>query len=236
MLKEAVILAGGLGTRLQSMVSDVPKPMAQVAGKPFLEYLLHYLNEFAIERVVLSTGYKAEVIQQYFGKKYQSIELEYITEKEPLGTGGALKLALQHCYYNEILVLNGDTFFNIDLDDFWIFHQLHGAEITLALREIENAARYGTVKINENGKIAAFIEKSGIEASGIINAGMYIVCQSVFSKFTLPEQFSLEKDFFEKYLTQLSIYGCLFDAYFIDIGIPDDYLKAQDDFKTFDIR
>lgn len=236
MFKEAVILAGGLGTRLQSIVSNVPKPMAQVAGKPFLEYLLHYLNEFSIERVIFSIGYKAETIQQYFGKKYQSIQLEYITEKEPLGTGGALKLALQHCFHNEILVLNGDTFFNIDLDDFWIFHKLNKAEITIALREIENAARYGTVKLNEEGKIVAFLEKSGIEEPGIINAGIYVVGQSVFSKFSLPEKFSLEKDFFEKHLTQLSIYGCLFDAYFIDIGIPDDYLKAQDDFKTFDIR
>lgn len=236
MLKEALILAGGLGTRLQSVVSDVPKPMAQVAGKPFVEYILIYLKEFGIERVVFSIGYKAEVFQKYFGKNYQGIELEYIIEKEPLGTGGALKLALECCLNNEILVLNGDTFFNIELDDLWIFHQLHQADFTMALREVENASRYGTVKLNENSKITAFIEKTGKEEPGTINAGLYILNKTVFSKYQFPDRFSLEKDFFEKYLSKLSLFGCVCEGYFIDIGIPEDYKKAQYDFKTFDNR
>jgi D-glycero-alpha-D-manno-heptose 1-phosphate guanylyltransferase len=233
MLKEALILAGGLGTRLQSVVSDVPKPMAQVAGKPFVEYILKYLKEFGVERVVLSIGYKAEAFQEYFGKNYQGLELEYVIEKEPLGTGGALKLALKHCLHNDVLVLNGDTFFNIELDDLWIFHLLHQADITIALREVENASRYGTVQLNNDGKITAFIEKTGKEEEGLINAGIYIVKKTVFKNYTLPEKFSLEKDFFEKYLTELKLYGCVCEGYFIDIGIPEDYKKAQDDFKNF---
>jgi D-glycero-alpha-D-manno-heptose 1-phosphate guanylyltransferase len=236
MLKEALILAGGLGTRLQSVVSDLPKPMAQVAGKPFVEYILQYLKEFGVERVVFSIGYKAEVFQKYFGKNYQGIELEYVIENEPLGTGGALKLALEHCLHNDVLVLNGDTFFNIELDDLWIFHQLHQADFTMALREVENASRYGTVQLNENGKITAFIEKTGKEEEGVINAGIYILNKTVFKKYPLPEKFSLEKDFFEKHLTELGLYGCICEGYFIDIGIPEDYKKAQDDFKTFGDR
>lgn len=236
MLKEALILAGGLGTRLQSVVSDVPKPMAQVAGKPFVEYILQYLKEFGVERVVFSIGYKAEVFQKYFGKNYQGIELEYVIENEPLGTGGALKLALEHCQHNDVLVLNGDTFFNIELDDLWIFHQLHQAYFTMALREVENASRYGAVQLNENGKITAFIEKKGKEEKGVINAGIYILNKTVFNKYSLPEKFSLENFFFEKYLTELRLYGCICEGYFIDIGIPEDYKKAQDDFKTFGNR
>lgn len=236
MLKEALILAGGLGTRLQSVVSDVPKPMAQVAGKPFVEYILQYLQEFGVERIVFSIGYKAEAFQKYFGKNYQEIEIEYVIEKEPLGTGGALKFALEHCINSEILVLNGDTFFNIELDDLWIFHQLHQSDFTMALREVENAARYGTVKLNENGKITGFIEKTGNNEKGIINAGIYILNKSIFNSYPLTEKFSLEKDFLEKYLTNLNLFGCICEGYFIDIGIPEDYKKAQDDFKTFNDR
>lgn len=236
MLKEALILAGGLGTRLQNVVSNVPKPMAQVAGKPFVEYILQYLQEFGVERIVFSIGYKAEAFQKYFGKNYQEIEIEYVIEKEPLGTGGALKFALEHCINSEILVLNGDTFFNIELDDLWIFHQLHQSDFTMALREVENAARYGTVKLNENGKITGFIEKTGNNEKGIINAGIYILNKSIFNSYPLPEKFSLEKDFLEKYLTNLNLFGCICEGYFIDIGIPEDYKKAQNDFKTFNDR
>jgi D-glycero-alpha-D-manno-heptose 1-phosphate guanylyltransferase len=236
MLKEALILAGGLGTRLQPVVSDVPKPMAKVAGKPFLEYILNYLIEFQIERVVLSIGYKAEAFQKYFKKNYKGLDLEYVIEKEPLGTGGALKLALEHCRQNDVLVLNGDTFFNIELDDLWIFHLIHQAEITIALREVDNASRYGTVQLNNDGKITAFIEKTGKKGKGLINAGVYVVKNTTFKKFSLPEKFSLEKDFFEKHLTELKLYGCVCEGYFIDIGIPEDYKKAQDDFKTFTDR
>lgn len=236
MVKEALILAGGLGTRLQSVVSDVPKPMAQVAGKPFVEYILQYLKEFGVERVVFSIGYKAEAFQNYFGKKYQGIEIEYVIEKEPLGTGGALKYALEHCIHNDILVLNGDTFFNIELDDLWIFHQLHQADFTMALREAENASRYGTVQLNDSGKITAFVEKQGVEKEGLINAGIYILNKSIFNSYQLPDKFSLEKDFLEMHLSELNLFGCICEGYFIDIGIPEDYKKAQDDFKTFGDR
>lgn len=236
MVKEALILAGGLGTRLQSIVSDVPKPMAQVAGKPFVEYILLYLKEFGVERVVFSIGYKAETFKKYFGKKYQGIEIEYVIEKEPLGTGGALKFALEHCICNDVLVLNGDTFFNIELDDLWIFHQLHKADFTMALREVENASRYGTVQLNDLGKISAFVEKQVKEEKGVINAGIYILKKSIFNSYKLPEKFSLEKDFLEMYLSELNLFGCICEGYFIDIGIPEDYKKAQNDFKTFGDR
>ncbi len=234
MIKEAIILAGGLGTRLQSVVSDVPKPMAPVNGKPFLAYLIQYLQKFGIQKIVFSVGYKSEAIVEYFGNSFSNLEMVYAKEEEPLGTGGGLKMAMEKCSTESVLVLNGDTFLELDLFDFYNFHQKGQADISLCLRNIENASRYGTVEIDGQQRITAFQEKAGENTPGLINGGVYIFRRKIFNEFILPEKFSLEKDFFEPNLKKLKMMGYTSNGYFIDIGIPEDYQKAQDDFKRFE--
>lgn len=234
--KEAIILAGGLGTRLQSEVKDLPKPMAPVAGKPFLEYLLAYLKRFGFTRVVISTGYLSEKITTYFGSSYEGMKLLYAKEEKPLGTGGALKFALSLCEEQHVLVLNGDSFFDLDLLEFQLFHLHYSPMFSLAVRKVENAARYGTIEVEED-EIRAFKEKTGDEQPGIINAGIYYVDNYFFLE-NCPEQetFSLEKDFFEKNVQNFGFAAYLSEGYFIDIGIPEDYQRAQNEFKEFKYR
>ncbi|HET6244840.1 MAG: NTP transferase domain-containing protein [Bacteroidetes bacterium] len=234
MIKEAIILAGGLGTRLQSVVSDVPKPMAPVNGKPFLEYLVRYLLKFGIQKIIFSVGYKSEAIVEYFGTYFENITIVYAKEEEPLGTGGGLKKAIEKCTTENVLILNGDTFLELDLNEFYNFHQLENADISLCLRNMINTSRYGTVKINDQKRVIAFQEKTGENTQGLINGGVYIFRRKKFNAFDLPEKFSLEKDFFEPNLKNLTIIGYTGSGYFIDIGIPEDYQKAQIDFKGFE--
>jgi D-glycero-alpha-D-manno-heptose 1-phosphate guanylyltransferase len=234
MLKEAIILAGGFGTRLQAVVADRPKPMAMVAGKPFLHYILQYLKHYNISKIVLSIGYKAEMIQDYFGDQYNGISIDYALEKQAMGTGGGIRLALEKCKDKEILVLNGDSFFNINLYDFYSFYKSQYGDVSVAVREIENAARYGTIEMAEDGKIIAFKEKNGLTKPGLINAGIYIIKRDLFLMNTYPNKnFSIEKDFFENNVGIFNLSGFLKKGYFIDIGIPEDYAKAQKDFKEF---
>jgi D-glycero-alpha-D-manno-heptose 1-phosphate guanylyltransferase len=234
MIKEAIILAGGLGTRLQTVVSDVPKPMAPINGKPFLDYLVKYLLQFGIQKIVFSVGYKSTAIMEYFGNSFSSMEIDYAKEEEPLGTGGGLKNAMEKCHTDNILVLNGDTFLELDFNDFYNFHQKGQAEVSLCLRHVDNAQRYGTVSIDKEQNITGFKEKTGAESPGLINGGVYIFQRKVWNKFNLPQKFSLEKDFFEPNLKKLKMMGYVSSGYFIDIGIPEDYQKAKDDFKRFE--
>jgi D-glycero-alpha-D-manno-heptose 1-phosphate guanylyltransferase len=234
MIQEAIILAGGFGTRLQSVVSEVPKPMAPINGHPFLEYLIRYLHKFGIQRIVFSVGYKSEIIESYFGSSFEGITIDYAKEAEPLGTGGGLKNAMEKCHSEHVLVLNGDTFLALDLDGFYNFHVSHQADVSICLRNIEEAARYGTVHIDENNRLLGFNEKSGLAVPGLINAGVYLIKRTTFMHFDLPAKFSLEKDFFEPFIRDLRIMGLVNSGYFIDIGIPKDYQQAQDDFKRFE--
>jgi D-glycero-alpha-D-manno-heptose 1-phosphate guanylyltransferase len=236
MSKEAILLAGGLGTRLQSTVPDLPKPMAPVAGKPFLEYLLLYLKHFGFKRVIISTGYLSEKISSYFGNKYDDIQLIYAEEKTPLGTGGALKFALKFCEEQHVLVLNGDSFFDIDLQSFLFFHLHYAGMFSIAARQIENASRYGTLEIKDD-EILAFREKTGNDQPGQINGGIYYVDNFFFlESCPQAENFSLEKDFLEKHVNDFGFFAYAEDSYFIDIGIPEDYQKAQDEFTRFTYR
>ncbi|MBC7862470.1 MAG: nucleotidyltransferase family protein [Bacteroidia bacterium] len=231
--REAIILAGGFGTRLQSLVSDVPKPMAPVAGRPFLSYLLGYLAHFKISKAIISTGYLGDKIKSFYKDSFDTIQIAYTAEDEPLGTGGALKLAINNCETEHILVLNGDSFFDVDLGKFAKAHLNSGASFSLALRKVENSSRYGTIEL-DGTKITAFREKDGFEKEGIINAGVYIVKRSFFlANCPADEKFSLEKDFLEKLVEKFTFTGYLSDSYFIDIGIPEDYNRAQHDFKEF---
>ncbi len=220
---EAIILAGGFGTRLKSVVSDVPKPMAPINGKPFLEYMLDDLVENGFNRVILAVGYKKEVIENHFHSSYKGMEIVYSVEEEPLGTGGCVKQALNYAEEDFVFVLNGDTMFKIDFEEFGKCNT-----ICIACKKMLHFDRYGEVNI-KNGKIQSFAEKKFVE-EGYINGGIYYLPKTVFDSYSLPTKFSLEKDFFEKYISQLNISAYLSEAYFIDIGIPEDYIKAQKDF------
>ncbi len=229
MLKEAIILAGGFGTRLKEVVADVPKPMAPVNGKPFLDYLLKYLAHYKIEKITLSVGHLSEKIVSHYGDKYQ-----YSVEKEPMGTGGGIRLAMEKCHSKDVLILNGDSFFDINLNAFYNMHGTFHSDCSLAVRKVANAARYGTIKSGNNCIIKAFREKDGVEGPGNISAGVYMLDREKFlSKTPAGQPFSIEKDFFEKKINELNIFGFTYEGYFIDIGIPTDFEKAQHDFKEF---
>lgn len=230
-MKECIILVGGLGTRLQSVVNDVPKCMAVVAGKPFLKYILDYLEQEKIEHIILSLGYKHEVILDWLTAQKYPFPISYVIEEEPLGTGGAIKLAFEKVQSERALVINGDTFFDIELDSLYLFHNKQDADISVALKEMEDFDRYGTVKIDSEHKIEIFEEKKH-QDRGLINAGIYCIEKKVFRLLNLPQKFSFEKEILESKLRVLKIYGFGTSGYFIDIGIPSDYEKANIDFKN----
>lgn len=234
MLKSAIILAGGFGTRLQSLVSDLPKPLAPVNHRPFLDYLLDYLSYFGLQRVCLSTGYLSEKISSRYGHAYKGMALFYKMEAQPMGTGGGIRQSMEEMNDEDLFVLNGDSFFDIDLLHFHDLHRKEKAQMSLALRQVENASRYGSIQLGQNNRITAFLEKKEDQQPGLINGGVYILNRKLFLENSpVQKAFSIEKDFFEKQCGQLMIRGFPFDSYFIDIGIPEDYLKAQNDFKQF---
>jgi len=232
MVKEVVILAGGLGTRLRPVIKDMPKPMAKVAGKPFLIYLLEYLNRYDFRKAILSVGYKGETVRDFFGEKYKNILLEYAVEQEPLGTGGGVKNALNYANGDEVLLLNGDTFFNIDLNLFYKMHNEKLSHLSIALKEKAYAERYGAVEIDENNKIIAFLEKKQ-RYNIFINGGIYLLNKSYFDSLSLSDKFSFENDFLEKYYKSYDFYGFPFEEFFIDIGVPEDYERANKEFERF---
>jgi D-glycero-alpha-D-manno-heptose 1-phosphate guanylyltransferase len=231
---EAIILAGGLGTRLKGVVNDLPKSMASVNGHPFLEYLLNYLLGQGIHRIILSVGYKRDLIQSYFKDHYKGMTITYAIEEEPLGTGGGIKNAFKLVESDLAFSLNGDSLFRIDFQAMLRMHSSSGADLTLALRYLEDTARYGTVKINTDKQITGFMEKDPDSGAGYINGGVYLINKDFIDKEEFPEIFSLEKDCFEKYYDKARIFAYLSKGYFLDIGIPEDYQKAQDDFREFE--
>ncbi|MBM3404644.1 MAG: D-glycero-D-manno-heptose 1-phosphate guanosyltransferase [Bacteroidetes bacterium] len=231
MTDEAIILAGGFGFRLQPVVNDVPKSMAPVAGRPFLEYQLDYLKTQGIRHVIFSLGYLSEVIIQYFGSNYNGIKLSFAVENEPLGTGGGIMLAMQRSTREQVFVLNGDSLFLVPFDKMSDYHNENSADITLALRKVENANRYGTVEVDEQSRIRHFMEKSGEIQPGLINGGIYLINKPFFQSFEMTGKFSIEKQFFPQACIQHQVFGFSADAYFIDIGIPQDYERAQHEFK-----
>ena len=228
-MNTALILAGGLGTRLRSMVSDLPKPLAPVNGKPFLHYILHTLAAQGIERCVLSIGYKAALIQQTFGEHYAGLRLDYVVEQQPLGTGGALRLAAQQID-GDFFLLNGDTLAELSLLDLAQTHHQRQADITLSLVAVDDLSRYGSVILDANARVTGFAEKQAHGGSGLINAGAYAIAQRALQQMPPPgEVFSLER-FLEKHTADLAIFGTINTGYFIDIGIPEDYQRAQHEF------
>ncbi|HLK28488.1 MAG TPA: nucleotidyltransferase family protein [Puia sp.] len=225
-IKEAIILAGGLGTRLRSAVPDLPKCMAVVAGKPFLHYVISYFQNQEIEKFIFSLGYKHEIIEDFLLKELPTLNYQLSIEDEPLGTGGAIKLACKKATEKTMLVLNGDTFFKIQLNKLALFHDMCGADCTLSLKPMKNFDRYGVVVLNNNYSIKDFQEKRFYE-NGLINGGIYALHAGRFLQENLPEKFSFEKDYMEKLYAERKMFGVVQDEYFIDIGIPEDYERAQ---------
>lgn len=222
----AVILVGGFGTRLQEILPNVPKPMAPINGKPFLAYLLAFLRSQGVTDVVFSVHYLREQIQDYFKAQYEGMTLHYAIEEQALGTGGAILNALSVLPPDKpFFVLNGDTFVKLNYQAFYHQHQNNAASLTIALRSIEDCSRYGKV-LTQGNEIIAFKEKDE-KGPGFINAGVYLINPDLFSQFNLPLQFSFEKDFMLPFATKLKPQAFFVNDYFIDIGIPDDYLRAQ---------
>ncbi len=231
---DAIILAGGFGTRLKDVVKDVPKPMAPVNNKPFVSYLFNRLIHQNFKRIIFSVGYKQETIEEYFRFHKEGCDIVYAREDQPLGTGGAIMHAMQFSRSEIILICNGDTFFEIDFNAVIQEHLKGGAGISICVKKMFDTSRYGTVKINDAGRILKFIEKKANSGEGLINAGVYVLNKKIFEKFDMPMSFSIEKNFFEAHVDDLILNAILSDAYFIDIGIPDDYAKANEDFKRFE--
>ncbi|MCK5541097.1 MAG: nucleotidyltransferase family protein [Desulfobacterales bacterium] len=221
----AVVLVGGQGTRLRSVVSDKPKVLAAVKGRPFLTYLLDQLESNNITEVVFCSGYMADTIEAYFGDHYKSIIIQYSREEIPLDTGGALRLALPLLLSDTILVMNGDSFVKTDLTIFTktFFQQKHIADMLLA--KVNDVSRFGNVTFNKECEITSFKEKGEHKGPGWINAGIYLFRKKIL--FDIPEDcfFSLERGFFPKLIGK-GLFGFCTEGDFIDIGTPDSYNKT----------
>lgn len=232
MIEEAIILAGGLGTRLRSKVAELPKSMAPINGLPFLSYQLNYLKQFEIKTVYLAVGYLSHVITDYFGDSFKGMNIVYTFEEEPLGTGGAISQALAKTIQEEVLILNGDTMFQVDLAEFYLAHTENNADFSLALKPLTNFERYGVVQLNKDLQVTGFEEKQ-FQESGLINGGVYLLNKSALISYSFPTKYSFEKEFLEAKYTELHFHGYESEGYFLDIGIPADYDQAQEDFKRY---
>jgi D-glycero-alpha-D-manno-heptose 1-phosphate guanylyltransferase len=223
----ALLLVGGMGTRLKSVVSSKPKPLAPVGNAPFLELLLLQLRAQGIHRVVMCSGYLAEQIEEQFGDGgARGMAITYSKETRPLGTAGAVKLAEGYLHGDsDFVVMNGDSFLEVDLHRLIQFHREHGALITIAARMVPDAARYGTVRVDKSNRIAAFEEKRGAAAPGLISGGVYVFNHSVLNEIPGGPG-SLETDVFPR-LLERGLFAVPQAGIFIDIGTPEDYAKAQ---------
>lgn len=231
MIKEAIILAGGKGTRLQTAVQHLPKCLAPVNGIPFINFIITFLKNQGIEKFIFSLGYKSDMVIQYVDDHFKELCKTYVIENEPLGTGGAIKKAIEFAHGKDIIVINGDTIFNINLADLSEAHHLHKEGCTIALKELKNFDRYGAVEFNTEGIITGFAEKKFC-SRGFINAGIYALNILSFKDKNLPEQFSFEKEYLEKFVSDGRFYGIPFQHYFIDIGIPEDYKKFEQEYSN----
>ena len=222
-MREAIILVGGLGARLRSLVSDTPKSMASVAGRPFLEILLDRLEVNEFSRVILAVGYMAEKIQSHFGNNYRGIQLVYSLEDHPLGTGGAIKLAMAHCSSDHVFVFNGDTYLDFDVcevDKMWLDYKL---PIIIGVN-VKDTSRYGRLEVlGDDVWGVAEKQKTG---PGVINGGCYLLPSRQFDDVELGEFFSFEKDYLQWAVENGKFKCVVTSGKFIDIGVPEDYLRA----------
>ena len=232
MVITAVILAGGLGTRLRSVVTDRPKVLVPVQGKPFITYLLDQLAKVGIEDVILCTGYLGEQVKAALGNTYGSLRLVYSQEKELLGTGGALRLALPLIKTDPVLIMNGDSYCEADLQVFCRQHQATHADVSLLLVPLPDTRRYGCVEVKENGCILRFKEKGQSTSAGWINAGIYLLSRVFLHTIPAGQAISLEKEVFPAWIGR-GLYGFPSSGSggrFLDIGTPEDYAIAEEFF------
>ncbi|MBF0213005.1 MAG: nucleotidyltransferase family protein [Magnetococcales bacterium] len=221
--EEAIILAGGMGQRLRSVVPDRPKPMALVAGKPFLEHLLIAVARQGVRRVVLSVGYKREAIMTHFGDRFQGVELAYAVEEQPLGTAGGIRLGLERVRGERAFVLNGDTLFDAPLNHLVAAFDRHRADLVMAVKPMEDCSRYGTVRV-EGERVVGF-DGSRKSGPGVINGGVYLFSAGLATE--LQHCFSFEGDFLQPNLDRLQVIRVEEPGFFIDIGVPEAYAAAQ---------
>jgi D-glycero-alpha-D-manno-heptose 1-phosphate guanylyltransferase len=225
-MNEAIILAGGMGTRLKSVVPELPKCMAPINGKPFIGYVIQHLKQQGIKKFIFSLGYKHEYFINFLQSNLSAESYSIITEVEPLGTGGAIQLACSKVQSKNVLITNGDTLYKIDYQQLKQFHLNKNAVCSVCLKPMENFDRYGTVSLNEHDEIVAFHEKK-FTKKGLINGGIYILNISQFLLNNFPKKFSFEKEYLEQNTNNGQLFGQIQNNYFIDIGIPEDYMKAQ---------
>lgn len=225
---DAVILAGGLGTRLRSVVSDVPKCMAPIGDRPFLEWMLAWIEPFRPGKIILSLGYLSEVVTDWVETtmKDYPIPIEWVIEDTPLGTGGGIRLAMSKVTAPQCVILNGDTFFDVDLKALCSFRVLSGSPMAVALKPMERFERYGSVTLDDSRHISSFNEKRYCE-KGLINGGIYCIDRNSGLLEDKPEKFSFEKEVLEPESSLGHLSGFVSDGSFIDIGIPEDYALAQ---------
>ncbi len=225
---DAIILVGGKGTRLRGIIDNLPKPMAVIAGKPFVEWLLLMLHHQGIQRAVMCTGYLREVVESYFGNGQNiGMEIRYAHDPFPLGTGGAVRNAINKTNSKRFLVLNGDSYCRFDLSNFLKDHLAHNAKASLTLVRVKDCSRYGSVKIDKDGMVLAFLEKSRKKHPGLVNAGIYLLEREVVEEFPENKMVSLEKEIFPNLIGN-GLYGVLCKGFFIDIGTPDSFNKAKE--------
>jgi len=222
---QAIILAGGLGTRLRAAVPDLPKPMAPVAGRPFLAYVLDGLVEAGFERAVLAVGYRHEIVREHFGDRYRGLPLSYSIEPTPLGTGGAIRLAAQQIDTDPFFVINGDTYVELDYRAMVAAHQDAHARITIGVCAVPDVARYGALELRGN-TVCRFREK-GSAGPGVINAGAYLLTAELLEHIPLGQPFSFEQQLLAPRVEELRPLAFHAQGLFIDIGVPQDYKRAQ---------
>lgn len=225
---DAIILAGGKGTRLKSVINNVPKPLAPVNGIPFLDVLLHQLDKSnCVEKVILAVGYKAEqIIENYENCSKYRFEIIFSIEKEALGTGGAIKMAIANTNSDSFLVLNGDSYTDVNISKLIHTHNVSKASMTMVLREVENANRYGSVLLDENQRIIKFEEKINDSNPGLINAGIYVINKELFNEISVEKSISMELEIIPDILERASIFGYISQGKFVDIGIPETYKNS----------
>lgn len=225
---DAIILAGGLGTRLRGVLNDLPKVLAPVNGRPFLDILLGFLNTWgSIKKVIIAVGYMGDkVVKEYSNQQGYHFEILFSKEKELLGTGGAIKKAMKYVETDDVLVLNGDSYIDVDLEDLIKTHQEKNAIMTIVLKEVENANRYGSVNLDSKNRILFFEEKKTARLGGYVNAGMYIFKKGLFDDLEENTVISLEKELLPAFLKKGG-YGYISHGKFIDIGIPETYKIAD---------
>lgn len=221
---EAVVLAGGFGTRLRQVVADVPKPMAPVGGRPFLDILLGSLAQKGFSRVVLSLGFMAEKISDHFGSRFAGLDLAYVVEDTPLGTGGATRLAAAACTQDHVFVFNGDTYLDLEVELLEQQWQARRHPVVVG-RQVPDTARFGRLVV-DGDRIISFAEK-GISGPGLINAGCYVLPRDALVRFPLNQAFSIETDYLVPEVANAMVEVFVTAGVFIDIGIPEDYSLAQ---------